>query len=127
MLSHRIGKFAISAFVAVVTAALPLAIASESAQAGPSCYGYYKFTSGQYKTKYAALNAAINGWSGYVASHYGRAYSYWNHASYPSTGCDQYDYYWVCWAKAQPCYWAPSYKSYKPSYHKSYGGGGSGY
>ena len=126
MLSHRIGKFALSAFVAVVTAALPLALANEAAQAGPSCYGYYTFKSGQYQSRGAALNAAISGWSGYVASHYGRAYSYWNHASYRKTWCDQYDYYWVCWAKAQPCYWAPHYTpSYK--YKKSYGGGGSSY
>jgi hypothetical protein len=128
MLSHRIGKFSLSAVAAALMVALPLAVATD-AQASAQCYGYYTFKSDQYQSKSAALNAAIGGWSAYVASHYGKSYAYWSHAAYPSTGCSQYGYYWVCWAKAEPCYWAPpSYRpSYKPYHKPSYGGGSSGY
>ena len=126
MLSHRIGKFLLSAVSAAVMVALPLAVTTDAAQAS-QCYGYLTYKSDHYDYRKTALNAAISGWSGSAGSKYGKSYSYWSHAAYRSTGCDQYDYYWVCWAKAQPCYWAPSYKpSYKP-YRKSYGGGGGGY
>jgi hypothetical protein len=125
MLSHRIGKFSLSAVAAALTVALPLAVATD-AQAS-QCYGYYTYHADGKSQSYA-LNAAIGGWSAYVASHYGKAYAYWSHAVYPKTWCTQYDYYWTCWAKAEPCYWAPSYTpSYKPYHKPSYGGGSSGY
>jgi hypothetical protein len=127
MLRQRIGSLSLSALAAAVTIAVPLAmVTTETAQAA-QCYGYVTYHADG-KSKSYAINAAIGGWSSYVASKYGKSYSYWSHAIYKSTWCSQYDYYWTCWAKAEPCYWAPSYKpSYKPSYHKSYGGGGGGY
>ena len=129
MLSHRIGKYVLSAVVTAFTAALPLAVANDAAQAS-QCYGYYTAKADGQSKSYA-INAAISAWSYWVASHYGKPYAYWSHAAYPSTGCSQYGYSWTCWAKAEPCYWAPSYTpSYKPSYHKpsfSGGGGSSGY
>jgi len=126
MLSHRIGKILASAVVAAVSVALPLAVSTEAAQAA-QCYGYLTYKSDHYQYRKTALNAAISGWEGYAKSKYGGAYDSWSHASYKTTGCDQYDYYWICWAKAQPCYWVSSYHA--PTYHKkSYGGGGgSGY
>ena len=124
MLSHRIGKYPLFAFVAAFTVALPLAVAND-AQAAPSCYGYYTAHANG-KSKSYAINAAIAAWSYYVASHYGKSYSYWSHAQYRSTWCSQYDYYWTCWAKAQPCYWAPSYTPSYKSYKRSGGGGGGG-
>ena len=84
MLSHRIGKFVLSAVAAALTVALPLAVTTDAAQAA-QCYGYYTYKSDQYQSRSAALNAAIGGWSSYVASHYGKPYSYWSHAAYPST------------------------------------------
>lgn len=129
MLSHRIGKISFPALVAASALALPLAM-SDGAQAGPSCYGYYTAQANGSSRSYA-LNAAIGAWSYWVASHYGKAYSNWNYAQYKSTWCSQYGYSWTCYAKAEPCYYAPpSYTpSYKPSYrpHPYSGGGGSGY
>jgi len=125
MLRHRIAKLSLSAVAAAVTVALPLALVTTDAAQAAQCYGYYTFKSDHYDSRKQALNAAIGGWSGWVSSHYGKPYAYWSHARYPSTWCKQYDYYWICWAKAQPCYWAPSYKpAYKPSYNS---GGGGGY
>ena len=120
-----LGKLSLSAVAAAVTVALPLAMITTDAAEAAQCYGYFTYHADG-KSKSYALNAAISGWSSAVGSKYGKYYAYWSHASYKSTWCTQYDYYWTCWAKAQPCYWAPSYKpSYKPSYHS--GGGSSGY
>src|SRR5438445_3768464 len=106
MLSHRIGKYVLSAVVTAFTAALPLAVANDAAQAS-QCYGYYTAKADGQSKSYA-INAAIRAWSYWVASHYGKPYAYWSHAVYPSTGCSQYDYSSTSWPNAAPYSCAPS-------------------
>ena len=91
MLRQRIGSLSLSALAAAVTVAVPLAmVTTETAQAA-QCYGYVTYHADG-KSRSYAVNAAISGWSSYVASKYGKSYAYWSHAVYKSTWCSQYDY-----------------------------------